>query len=246
MNWIDAHCHVGDGLMMKQLPEELLKRMDSAGVKYSVIVPSDSGQAVYNRESNDYILSLAKKYRQRFIPFISVNPWYGSAALDELSRCEAEGAAGLALCPPTQGYKICDDIVLPVVELAVKHEMPIYITTGVPVVAMPLQLTALAEQFQEGNFIEGRFGWPDFWTDSMPSVIRTPNIYADIAYNAPSGIEAVVKALGAQRVIFSSDSPYLSLENEVEKLRMTSLDENELSLVVGGNILRLIGKRYTL
>ncbi len=236
MRWIDAHCHVGPGLMAGQAPEELLEQMDRLEVDQAILVPWDAALAVNNREGNDYTLALTRKYPDRFMAFASVNPWYGAKAVDELRRAAGEGAAGLKLAPHYQGFQITDSIVLPVVEAAIALGLPIYMTTGIPVAAMPLQLSYLARTYPQGVFIEGRYGFPDFWTDAIPSVIDTPNIYVDVAYNAPSTIMGAIHAVGAQRVLFSSDAPYLSLENEVEKIRSLPVPPEILSQLAGGTI----------
>lgn len=241
MRWIDAHCHVGPGLVVGQTPEELLEEMDRVGVSQAVLVPWDAALAVNNREGNDYTLALTKKYPERFMAFACVNPWYGAKAVDELRRAAHEGAVGLKLAPQHQGFQITDSIALPVVEEAISLGLPIYVTTGIPVVAMPLQLSFLARTYPQGTFIEGRYGFPDFWTDAIPSVIDTPNIYVDVAYNAPSTIMAAIDAVGAQRVLFSSDTPYLSLENEVEKVRSLPVSTDVLLQLVSGTVQSILG-----
>ena len=238
---IDAHCHVGKGMMNSQTPESLLEQMDRLGISQSVIVPWDQAVAVDNESGNDYVLSLADRYPDRLIPFCTVNPWYGRRAVDELKRAVGRGAKGLKINPVYQGYQLTDPILYPVIEAAVELNIPIYVPTGIPVMSMPLQLKHLACEFPEGVFIQGHFGATDFWIDAIPSVENCPNIYVDTSYNIVSLIEKAVKTLGAERVIFSSDSPYLSLQSELEKIDMLAVSEREKELIVSGNIQRLLG-----
>jgi len=144
-----------------------------------------------------------------------------------LDRAVGLGARGLKLHPAYQGFQLTDPFVLPVIERALRHGLPIYVPTGVPIVSMPMQLAYVAELYPQGIFIQGHFGFPDFWIDSIPSVEHRPNIYVDIAYNCISTVENAVATLGAERVIFSSDAPYLSLENEVDKLLSLNVTEEE-------------------
>lgn len=227
MNWIDAHCHVGKGLMNGQDVRELLEAMDRLDIEQAVIVPWDQAIAVDNREGNQYTLKLASQHENRLISFCTVNPWFGQRALDELEYCVSYGAKGLKLHPPYQGFQLSDPFVLPVIEKALSYDLPVYVPTGIPIASMPMQLAYVADLYPEGTFIQGHFGFPDFWIDAIPSVEHRPNIYVDIAYNAISTIEHAVKTLGAERVIFSSDAPYLSLDNEVDKLLSLDISEAE-------------------
>lgn len=243
MMWIDAHCHVGPGLTARQSPEELLRDMDRLGIDQALISPWDAAIAVENRAGNDYVLTQANRYPDRLSAYATVNPWYGRGAVDELRRATDKGARALKLATHLQGCQITDDIVFPIVAEAVALGLPIYVTTGIPVSAMPMQLSYLARTFPQGVFIEGRYGFPDFWTDALPSVQDTPNIYVDASYNPPSTILNAVRALGADRVLFSSDSPYLCLQNEVEKMKSLPVAVQTLSQIVGANIARLLQGR---
>ncbi|MFK7693170.1 amidohydrolase family protein [Paenibacillus sp. HJGM_3] len=240
MKWIDAHCHVGQGIMNGMDPERLLDTMDRLEIAQAVIVPWDRAIAVDNREGNQYTLELTKRFPDRFVSFCTVNPWYGDRALEELDRCAGSGAKGLKLHPPYQGFQLSDEFILPVIERALDHRLPIYAPTGTPVTAMPMQMAYLADKYPEGVFIQGHFGFPDFWIDAIPSVEHRPNIYVDIAYNSISTIEGAVHKLGAERIVFSSDAPYLSLENELDRLLSCSLTEEQLHQIGRDNMKRIL------
>jgi len=243
MKWIDAHCHVGRGVLTSQDEIKLLARMDRMEIEKAVIVPWDQAIAVYNRKGNEYVTRLAKKYENRFIPFCSVNPWFGQAAIDELERAANAGAKGLKLHPPYQGFQLTDPIVEPLIARAVKLHLPIYIPTGIPVSSLPLQLKYVADSFPEGIFIQGHFGSTDFWIDAIPSVVNSPNIYMDMAYNTVSSVENAIVQVGVERVIFSTDSPYLSLESEVEKLLSLHITEEKRRKIGRENIMDILEGR---
>jgi predicted TIM-barrel fold metal-dependent hydrolase len=226
--------------MVGQDPQELLDRMDRLHIEQSIIVPWDQAIAVDNREGNQYTLDLAAKHPDRFISFCTVNPWFGRRSLDEIERSVGLGAKGLKLHPAYQGFQLPDALVEPIIEKAAAFGLPIYIPTGIPIVSMPMQLNYLAEKYPETTFIQGHFGFPDFWIDSIPSVEFTPNVYVDISYNMISTVEGVVQRLGAERVIFSSDAPYLSQDNEIDKLLSVGVTEDERQLIGYGNIRRIL------
>ncbi|MDF2668114.1 MAG: amidohydrolase [Paenibacillus sp.] len=244
MKWLDAHCHVGKGLMNGIDVQELLDGMDRANISKAVIVPWDQAIAVDNSVGNSFTLALTKQYPDRFDAFCVVNPWYGSKALDELDRAAAAGMKGLKLHPVYQGYQLTDPFILPVIERAISYRMPVYVATGTPVSSLPMQLSHVADLFPEGKFIQGHFGFPDFWIDAVPSVLKSPNIYIDTAYNMISSIEDAVKLFGAERVIFSSDAPYLSMEHEMSKFMSLELTEDERRLIGFDNMNALLEGVY--
>lgn len=237
---IDAHVHIGRGLLHGWTKEACLLEMDRLGVQLAVAVPWDQAIAVDHAAGNDAMLELCFEFPDRFIPFCTVNPWFGDKALSELKRAIRQGAKGLKLHPVYQGFQLTDPHVLPVLRVAVDAGVPIYIPTGTPVMNMPLQLKYIAQLFTDGVFIQGHFGSTDFWIDAVPSVMDCPNVYIDTSYNLVSSIKKAISMVGAERVIYSSDAPYLSMEGELEKFHWLDLPEDQKGLILGGNIKRLL------
>lgn len=240
---IDAHIHIGRGLLHGWEKEACLAEMDRLSIHSAVLVPWDQAIAVDNTLGNDAVLQLHAESPDRFVPFCTVNPWYGDRAVLELKRAIRLGAKGLKLHPVYQGFQLTDPHVHPVLRTAVDAGIPIYIPTGTPIMSMPLQLKYLAQLYTEGVFIQGHFGSTDFWIDAVPSVIDCPNVYVDTAYNLVSSINLAIRMVGAERIIFSSDAPYLSMESELEKFQWLILSEEQKALILGGNMERLLKGR---
>lgn len=241
MRITDAHCHIGPGAAYSQSPEELLRLMDRHEVQSAVVVPADKFIAVYNREGNDLVLEAALQHPGRLIPFAAVNPWYGDKALDELGRALDSGAAGLKLHPPIQGFQITDEIVFPVVELAVSRSKPVYLHTGTAVCSSPFQLTELAMRYPEGTFIMGHAAYADYWNDVEASVGCVSNVYVETSQHLASFVLHLSRQLGAGRIIYGSDSPKADMGIEIEKItRFIELPE-ERDVILGGNLRGLLG-----
>ena len=240
MRIIDAHCHIGQGLTYSQTADELLAQMDSHEVESAVIVPADKFIAVYNSEGNDELLAAAKQRPERFIPFATVNPWYGEMALAELERVFDLGAAGLKFHPPVQGCQITDAIVFPLVELAVKRGKPIYFHTGTAVCSSPYQLTELAMRYPEGRFIMGHAAYADYWNDVIASTSAVPNIWIETSQHLASFVCMLIRRF-PDRVIYGSDSPKTDMGIEIEKIRRFVDDADVLENVFSRNLMRILG-----
>ncbi|MCX6377267.1 MAG: amidohydrolase family protein [Armatimonadetes bacterium] len=241
MKIIDGHCHIGQGLTYSQTADELLTEMDRHGVSASVIVAADRFIAVYNTEGNNQVLSAAKDHPDRFIPFATANPWYGDEALHELRRAFDLGAKGLKLHPPLQGFQITDEIVFPLVELAVERGKPIYFHTGTPICSSPFQLTELAMRYPEGVFIMGHAAYADYWNDVTASVSCVPNIYIETSQHLASFVRTLIEQVGSDRIIYGSDSPLTSMALEIEKITRYVQSPEALESIFTGNIERVLG-----
>jgi len=224
---IDAHCHLGEGFSASRSADELLKEMDENNVAKAVIVPMDRSIAVYNHEGNDFLLKVSRKYPERFIPMTTVNPWFGDKAIEELQWSFKEGARGLKFHPFLQGFRIGDEVTFPLIELAIRYQKPIYFHTGTPISGMPYQLTEVAMRYPEGNFIMGHMATTDFWNDVALATNAVQNIYLETSVNNPSSIKAMVEKVGADRMLYGSDSPENSISVEIEKINKVVDSEEE-------------------
>jgi predicted TIM-barrel fold metal-dependent hydrolase len=238
---IDGHCHIGQGLTYSQTADELLGEMDRHGVSASVIVPADRFIAVDNQEGNDLVFKAARDHPDRLIPFATANPWYGDKALEEMGRAFDLGARGLKLHPPMQGFQITDEIVFPLVELAVEHGKPIYFHTGTPICCTPFQLTELAMRYPEGTFIMGHAAYADYWNDVTASVSCVPNIYIETSQHLASFVRTLIEQVGPERIIYGSDSPLTSMALEIEKITRYVHSPEALESIFSGNIERVLG-----
>jgi predicted TIM-barrel fold metal-dependent hydrolase len=239
MKIIDAHCHIGEGRTYSQTSDELLSKMDKHGVLSAVIVPADRFIAVYNTEGNDLVCKAVEKHPDRFIPFATANPWYGVKALNELHRAFGFGAVGLKLHPAIQGFQITDSICFDVVELAVEYGVPIYMHTGTAVCSSPYQLTELAMRYPEGTFIMGHAAYADYWNDVEASVKCVPNIYIETSQHLGSFAKYLIESVGADRVIYGSDSPKADMTIEIEKITRFA-NPSDLKKVMGGNLIKIL------
>lgn len=239
---VDGHCHLGIGHEYRQTEDDLFREMDKYAIDRAVICPVDRCIAVDNREGNDTVLDAARRHPDRLYPFATANPWYGERAVAELRRAIGEGAKGIKINSALQGFVLCDELVYPIVELAGELNVPIFFHTGTPAYAQPMQLAELALRFPHVKFIMGHMGSTDFKLEAVASGAMAPNIYLDCSWIMPDIVERAVQTVGADRVVFSSDSPLSLLRIEMGARRATQLSDGDRDKVMGGNMLRLLGE----
>jgi predicted TIM-barrel fold metal-dependent hydrolase len=237
---IDAHCHLGFGLTCSRSADDLLKEMDGNNVARAVIVPVDRFLAVDNSEGNDQILAAARSHPERLIPFTTANPWFGERARAELTRTFAEGSAGVKFHPGFQGFTLSDDVFLPLVELAVEHGKPMFFHAGTPISSMPYQFTELAMRYPEGIFIMGHMAYSDFWYEVSASAACVDNLYLETSHHVPGFVRTVTHQVGVEKILFGSDSPYGSMEVELEKIRTVFTSESDCNRILSANLQRIL------
>ena len=87
--------------------EDLLGSMAEAGIDQSVALGFAWSEAELCARHNDYLLEWGAKSGRRLIPFCTIQPRAGEAALKEAERCAQAGARGLGeLRPDNQGYDL--------------------------------------------------------------------------------------------------------------------------------------------
>lgn len=239
---VDAHVAAGE---LPGLPtpgvDDLLRTLDDGGVGRAVLGPVGRWVAVDNTDGNRTLASWCAAHPDRLAHWATVNPWYGSRARDELGRAFAAGARGLKLVPSVQGFGLLSPLLEPVLDVAEEHGRPVYVVTGVPVASEPLQLAELALRRPGLTFVMGRSGRTDFSLDLMPALTTGPNLVAETAYNGASLIAGMVAALGAGRVLFSSDVPFNDLGLELDRVGRAGLADADRAAVLGGTAAALLG-----
>lgn len=116
---IDFHQHIGH---VGRTVEHLLAHQDAHGVKQSVVLPIDGTSTPQERFSSEEALAAARKYPDRLIPFVHVDPKKADA-LDQIRKGHQQGARGYGEhkvripvdAPESLAiYKLCGELRLPV------------------------------------------------------------------------------------------------------------------------------------
>ena len=119
--------------------ERLLLELDrSEKVRQAVVLGMDG---VYDNKgqldltqthflvSNRYVLQVAKRYPNRFLPGVSINP-QRKDAVEELERCVEEGAVLVKVLPNAQSFDPSDRRYVPFYRALAKHRIPLLSHVG--------------------------------------------------------------------------------------------------------------------
>jgi len=248
---IDADCHISsrkfDSLSLTA--DDLLERMDRCGVDRALVWL----RPTYNKEidlENQAIYQAVQKYPRRLIGFGWANPSLGAEhAAATIRRCiEEYGLAGIKF-NGAQDYFVIDDdaLALPLIEKAAAYGKPIAFHCGADFYenTHPYRLGRIAGLFPEIPFLMvhmGGAGRPSLHRSAIETASRYPNITLIGSAIDELPILSAIRQLGAGRVCFGSDSPFLLMHVQLAKYRalLEEFDEETYRAVLGGNLARVV------
>jgi predicted TIM-barrel fold metal-dependent hydrolase len=244
-------------------PGRLVAAMDAAGVDAAWVLSfgwADNGLCV---EQNECVLAAAERFPGRLIPFCTVQPRAGSAALTELERVARRGCRGVGeLFPDGQDFSI-DDVALmaPLLEACAALDLVVLVHASEPLgrayagkgETTPdrlIRLAALAREVAPSlRLVFAHLGGGLPFYELMPDV---HDIAARVCYDtaaagylySPAAI-AHAAAIAPDRVLFGSDYPVIGLQRMVDFVRAAGLNPAQQDAVFAANALRVLGPRST-
>lgn len=234
---IDAHNHAGIRYGARQTGEDLVRKLDEAGIDMAVIFPFVEGTF-----SNDPIAEYVAAYPDRLVGFCSVNPWDVDTAADEVRRRLGAGFRGIKLHPTIHGYHLSDHGMIDrIFEAAREHAVPVIVHGASDLYNSPLEMAEMARTFPEVPLLMAHMGTFWLFQQAIELARQLPNLYLETSRAPVFEITEAVKALGAGKVIFGTDSPFVDYAWEVQKMERVAETPEDYDLVMGGNIARLLG-----
>jgi len=215
---------------------------------------------------NDHLARIVARYPEKFVGFAHHYPFADTAA-DELKRAVNDlGFKGYKLLAPMLDRPIEDEAAYPVWEMCAELDIPVLIHFGIQGggggIAWheninPLKLHNVAKDFPDVNFVIPHFGCA--WireTLQLCWACRNVSIdtsgsnqwvrWVDGEWSVKKLFRKYMETIGAERIIFGSDSSYFPrgfavryLQDQIRDCRELGLAESDLQLIFAGNAARL-------
>ncbi|MCA9883888.1 MAG: amidohydrolase [Anaerolineae bacterium] len=215
---------------------------------------------------NDNLAEVISMYPDKFIGFAHNYPFADNAA-DELRRAITElGLKGYKLLAPNLDRAIEDEAAYPVWEVCAEYNIPVLIHFGIQGggggIAWheninPLKLHNVAKDFPDVNFVVPHFGCA--WIrETLQLCWACANVSIDTCgsnqwvrwvdgdWTVKKLFRKYVETIGAERIIFGTDSSYFPrgfavryLEDQIRDCRELGLTDDQLQAIFGGNAARL-------
>ena len=250
MQIIDADTHIaptgGDFAL-----EEHLKRVERAGIDKTLtwLKPDYVGEGIEGH--NRYVYDAVRQYPDKILGFGWADPTVSVDHAKKMVRvCTEEyGFYGVKLNGAQNNYTIDDkDLALPVIEEIAKTGKLLAFHIGPDAYERthPLRAQKIAKLFPELRILMVHMGMTDW--DMNCAVVEVaeacPNMVLIGSATDAKAVMYAIEQLGADRVCFGTDAPFRRphvVRAWYEALLEDELTEDEIRLVMGGNIVRLFG-----
>jgi len=237
---IDHTAYIMDYFGRSYGPRELLTDLDEAGFQKAVVMP---GFAV-DPDLEAHARAL-KPYRDRLLGAAWVNPHLAGAAEKLEQAVRNWGFCELKIMPTSHYVPLFTELTHPLMHKAEQLRIPVTIHTGTHH-SLPMELTFLAEEFSTVPIIMEHMGYRHFEPDdgvlqAVEVARRYGNVHLDTTHVFnPHAIRYAVEKVGAERVIFGSETPIRPPKICVEVLKLAGLKRSEEELILGENLERLL------
>jgi len=216
---------------------------------------------------NDNLASIVKQHPDKFVGFAHNYPFAKDAA-DKLRKAVVEdGLKGYKLLAPMLDRPIEDEAAYPVWEVCAELDIPVLIHFGIQGggggIAWheninPLKLHNVAKDFPEVNFVVPHFGCA--WIrETLQLCWACRNVHIDTCgsnqwvrwvdgdWTTKKLFRKYMETIGAERIIFGTDSSYFPrgfairyLQDQIRDCRELNMTHEQLQLIFAGNAARLL------
>ena len=244
---VDAHAHLGPYFNFHVPGNDaasMVEEMDRVGISQAWISAHASLASDYVF-GNDEVLRAAREFPCRFLAYATPNPNYASEVENELNRLLAEAQVRMIkLHPAIHQYPIDGRAYEPVWRAACARRLPVlvHVWKGCQY-CDPMRFAHVAARHEQIAFLLGHCGGPDGVEDSVRVAQDQENVLLDLAgsHAAYGLVEKLVRDVGSEKIVFGSDTPFLSPAGQLGKLLYAEISDEDKQRILGGNARRLCG-----
>lgn len=245
-----------------------IKDMEKSGVDYSVNLPVATAVKQVESINSSMISQREALLQNHIVTFGCMHPDYGDthAIEQELKRLKDAGIPGIKMHPAYQGVDFDDERYMDIMRVARDLDLIVTIHAGIDIgflnhnfssVSMVLKVL---EEVKPDKLVLAHMGGWMAW-DLVEKELAGANLWYDTAFSlgpieGKEGQEnerthyynmsmeqfvPLVRAVGADRVLFASDLPWADPSRYIGMIQDSQLSEDEKTRILGGNAAGLLG-----
>lgn len=242
---IDCHCHMGPWAAMhvpEGSPEGMLRSMNTLGID----IACPTAHAAIGPDyvlGNDLVMDAVRRYPERMIGYVTVNPNYPDEMEPELIRCFSQkGMAGIKCHPSLHGLSLEHPNYHPAYAYAEKRSCPVlFHVWGLSEVQ---KVERLARTYPHAKMILGHAGAePAAMEYALELACRLDNVWLDLAISRTleGNVEWFVEKAGSKKILYGSDMPFFDPRPAIGRVAMARISEEEKRDILGRNAAHLFG-----
>jgi len=245
---IDIHAHGGpwhNFWIPSASPEHMLDMMARLGVTATVFAPHLS-IGPDPAAGNDLAIEWSQRYPGRLLGYAVPYPHDPNRVRQELMRALDGGLVAIKLHPGTHscpvsapGYRIAWEVARERETFILSHTWH-----GSPH-CDPGMFAQYAEEFPEVPILLGHSGGvPRGFRTAIAMAQQYDNVYLDTtgSYVTGAWVRRMVDAVGAERVVYGSDIPFIDPRYGLGKVGLAGLASEQLQMILGLNAKRLLSR----
>ncbi|PZG22655.1 amidohydrolase family protein [Nonomuraea aridisoli] len=245
---VDAHAHAGPySVFFIPDPDAagMLRVMDRCGVAHAVL-SSHLAIQLDAAAGNAATAAIVGQAPDRFSGYLTVNPWQDPDG--ELARWGDDPRfVGIKLHPDLHDYPLTGARYAPVWEFAAASRFPVLTHTysGSPYNDLR-HVDEVAARHPGVTLLAGHSGVTPLGIDQSIEVAkRHERVILEVcgSYNSGADIVRMVREVGADRVVYGSDFPFIDLRMSLGRILFSQLTDEERAAVLGGTVTGLLGGR---
>jgi predicted TIM-barrel fold metal-dependent hydrolase len=234
---------------------EHYRARDMAAVVFTVDAASGTGHPALSSEE---ILDAAAEFPDLLIPFGSVDPHAGKAAVTRIRALVERGARGFKFHPSLQAFEPNDPRYYPLYEAVAEAGVPALFHTGQTGIgaglpggrgiklrySAPMLLDDVAADFPHLTIVMAHPSVP--WQDEAISIAtHKANAYIDLSGWSPkyfpSQLVRAANGLLKRKVLFGSDFPVITPDRWLSDFAQLEIKDEVRPLILKDNAVRVLG-----
>ena len=241
---VDFHAHLGNwGRFGKDDDaERFLGAMDNAGIDVACLNCICFGNS---DRGNDLVAEYVRKWPKRFVGVAFISATYPDEMVPELERCfGALRMKFIKIYPHYVRVAHDDPLYFPIYEFANERGLAVMSHArhyfDPPSTSTYKRYEGLVKRFPRVKWVMAHAGGGKS-KEAMQAARDFSTIYVETCGSGLSSIEFAVKEGRADRVLFGTDMPLLDASQQLAKLAISRISDEEKKMVLGGNAIRLLG-----
>ena len=259
---INAHCHIYPekiaakavvgirdfydlDMSLNGKLDDLIRDGSQVGVTH-YLVHSVATTPKQVKSINEFIAESVNRHPDLFSGFGTLHPDSDDIKGDFDYLIEL-GLKGVKLHPDFQMFAMDSERAFKIGEVVSSADVPMLVHCGDfrYNYSNPKQIKAFLDKFPDITFIGAHFAGWSMWEEATELLAGTPNLYVDLSSSlyalSPETALKLIRAYGADRVLWGSDYPMWESVSEMEYFNKIDLTDKERQQILYENAAKLLG-----
>ena len=238
---MDSHAHIGS-ISQFHMPraniETIIEEMDRMGIDKVCISGNASAMGADFVAGNNATADAMRRFPDRVVGYVGMNPNLPGGMKEEVERCAAMGFSAIKVHSILR-EDYTDAAWRPAFEEAEARNWPVLAHTWGKRDCERFE--KIAADFPSVTFILAHAGIGD--VNAYITVGQNDNIFLDTCFSGcPMRlVERLVAGVGAEKVLWGSDTHFLNPAQQFGKVAFADLTETEKEAILGGNARKIFG-----